>query len=77
MANRNDFALCKASFAKPYPSDLSDTEWAILEPVLLRPFSVGAPRKTDFREVVNALPFTSAPASMQTALQARADRAEG
>ena len=42
---------------QPYPSDLSDTEWAILEPMLPRPFSVGAPRKTNFREVLNAIEY--------------------
>ena len=42
---------------QPYPSDLSDTEWAILEPMLPPPFSVGAPRKTDFREVVDAIEY--------------------
>jgi hypothetical protein len=26
---------------QPYPSDLSDTEWAILEPMLPPPFAVG------------------------------------
>jgi putative transposase len=40
---------------KPYPSDLSDAQWAILEPLLPPPFSVGAPRKTDFRELLNAV----------------------
>ena len=42
---------------QPYPSDLSDAEWAILEPLLPPPFAVGAPRKTDFREVVNAIEY--------------------
>jgi putative transposase len=42
---------------KPYPSDLSDTEWAIFEPMLPPPFSVGAPRTTDFREVINAIEY--------------------
>lgn len=42
---------------RPYPSDLSDAEWAILEPMLPPPFSVGAPRKTDFRAVVDAIEY--------------------
>ena len=42
---------------QPYPSDLSDAEWAILEPMLPPPFSVGAPRKTNFREVLNAIEY--------------------
>jgi putative transposase len=40
---------------KPYPSDLSDDAWALLEPLLPRPFSVGAPRRTDFRELLDAI----------------------
>jgi putative transposase len=43
---------------KPYPSDLTDAQWAILEPLLLafedrvRP---GPPRVVDLREVINTL----------------------
>ena len=40
---------------KPYPSDLSDEAWAYLEPLLPRPFSVGAPRRTDSRELLDAI----------------------
>ena len=40
---------------KPYPSDLSDEAWALLEPLLPPPFSVGAPRRTDLREVLDAI----------------------
>jgi putative transposase len=40
---------------KPYPSDLSDEAWALLEPLLPPPFSVGAPRRTDFRELLDAI----------------------
>src|SRR4051794_37178153 len=40
---------------KPYPSDLSDEQWAILEPLLPAPVKAGAPRKTDLREVLNAI----------------------
>jgi putative transposase len=40
---------------KPYPSDLSDDQWAILEPLLPPPVKAGAPRKTDLREVLNAI----------------------
>lgn len=40
---------------QPDPSDLSDTDWAIWEPMLPPPFSVGAPRETHFREVVHAI----------------------
>jgi putative transposase len=43
---------------KPYPSDLTDAQWALLEPLLLtfedrvRP---GPPRAVDLREVINTL----------------------
>ena len=43
---------------KPYPSDLSDAQWALLEPLLprlLRPGRRGRPVKTDRRELLNAL----------------------
>jgi putative transposase len=43
---------------KPYPSDLSDQQWALIEPLLPRGSrrrSPGRPRKIELREVVNAL----------------------
>jgi putative transposase len=40
---------------KPYPSDLTDAQWALLEQLLPRPSRRGRPRKTDLREIVNAL----------------------
>ena len=42
---------------KPYPSDLTDEQWALIEPLLPRANRrrPGRPRKTDLREVVNAL----------------------
>src|SRR2546421_12411294 len=47
-----------AATRKPYPSDLTDAQWAILEPLLLafeervRP---GPPRVVALREVINTL----------------------
>src|SRR4051812_50196371 len=39
---------------KPYPSDLTDQQWAIIEPLI--PVSkVGRPRTNDMREVLNAI----------------------
>jgi putative transposase len=39
---------------KPYPSDLTDEQWAILEPLI--PVSkVGRPRQVEMREVLNAI----------------------
>src|SRR4051794_27325601 len=39
---------------KPYPSDLTDEQWAIIEP-LIPVLAVGRPRTSDIREVLNAL----------------------
>ena len=38
-----------------YASDLTDEEWAVLAPLLAPPSSFGCPRKTDLREVMNAI----------------------
>jgi putative transposase len=41
---------------KPYPSDLSDEQWAILEPLI--PVSkLGRPRAVEMREVLNAISY--------------------
>ncbi len=40
---------------KRYPSDLTDAQWAILEPRIPPPRPGGRPRKTNMREVVNAI----------------------
>jgi putative transposase len=39
---------------KPYPSDLTDEQWALLEPLIPVP-TVGRPREVDMREVLNAI----------------------
>jgi putative transposase len=39
---------------KPYPSDLTDEQWAIIEP-LISVHAVGRPRTNDMREVLNAI----------------------
>lgn len=38
-----------------YASDLTDAEWTVIEPMMPAPSRRGRPRKTDLREVVNAL----------------------
>lgn len=38
-----------------YASDLTDAEWALIAPLMPAPNRIGRPRKTDLREVVNAL----------------------
>src|SRR5919199_1168863 len=40
---------------KRYPSDLTDAQWALLEPWIPPPRPGGRPRKTNMREVVNAI----------------------
>lgn len=40
---------------KPYDTDLSDSEWAIIEPLIPACINAGRPRKTRMREVVNAI----------------------
>ena len=39
---------------QPYPSDLSDSEWEILKPLLPRPKGFGHPVQVDFREILRA-----------------------
>jgi transposase len=38
-----------------YASDLTDEEWAVVAPFLPPPNLLGRPRRTDLREVINAL----------------------
>lgn len=38
-----------------YASDLTDEEWVLIAPLMPSPNRIGRPRKTDLREVVNAL----------------------
>lgn len=40
---------------KPYSTDLSDEQWAILEALLPARFSDGPPREANLREVLNAI----------------------
>ena len=40
---------------KPYPSDLTDGQWAILAPHMPAAAKRGAPRRVELREIVNAL----------------------
>lgn len=44
---------------KPYPSDLSDQEWAMLEPLLPQHNGIGSRREVELREVVNALMYVA------------------
>jgi putative transposase len=40
---------------EPYPSDLTDAQWAIREPLLPEPKALGRPRKNGLRRVVDAI----------------------
>ncbi len=40
---------------KPYPTDLNNTEWQILEPLIPPAKFGGRPREVDIREIVNAI----------------------
>ena len=40
---------------KTYPSDLSDTEWLLVEPLIPAAKSGGRPRSVDMREIINAI----------------------
>src|SRR5262249_12067595 len=42
---------------KPYASDLTDPEWALLRPLLPAPLPAGAPRTTDLRAVIDAIRY--------------------
>lgn len=43
--------------SKRYPSDLTDTEWLAIEPVLPRAAKTGRKRLVDLREVLNAIRY--------------------
>jgi putative transposase len=40
---------------RPYPSDLTDAQWALLEPLIPPAKPGGAPRQVEMREVMNAI----------------------
>ena len=44
---------------KPYPSDLTNAEWTLLEALLPPEKPVGSERKVDLREVINALMYVA------------------
>lgn len=45
--------------AARYASDLTDGEWALVEPYLPAPRGTGRPRRTDLREVMNAILYVA------------------
>jgi putative transposase len=42
---------------KRYPSDLTDEEWSAVEPFMPKAGATGSPRRTDLREVLNAIRY--------------------
>lgn len=40
---------------KPYPSDVTDGQWRLIEPLIPPPKPGGRPREVDLREVVNGI----------------------
>src|ERR1700712_4873345 len=46
-----------AKRTKRYPSDLTDKEWAAVAPLLPKVEPTGRPRKTDLREILNAIRY--------------------
>lgn len=44
---------------KPYPTDLTNEQWAILKPHLTQAHGRGAPRRVNLREIINALLYLS------------------
>jgi putative transposase len=44
-----------------YPSDVSDQEWEIIEPIIIeaKPYETGRPREVDLREILNAIFYLS------------------
>jgi transposase len=40
---------------KPYPSDINDAEWKIIEPLIPPAKTGGRPRKVNMREIINGI----------------------
>lgn len=45
--------------SKPYPSDLTDAEWTILQPLIKSANHIGSPPSVELREVMNALMYVT------------------
>jgi transposase len=45
---------------KPYPTDLTDAQWAAVEPLIPPPAPRGRKREADLRQVVNAIRYLQA-----------------
>jgi transposase len=51
---------------KPYLTDLTDEQWAILELLIPPPRPGGRPRAVDMREVINTILYLNAPVANGT-----------
>jgi len=51
---------CIVNFPRPYPSDLTDIQWAAIEPLIPPAASGGRRRHVKMREVVNAIRYLEA-----------------
>ena len=51
-----------------YPTDLTDREWAVIAPLIPPAKPGGRPRKTNMREVVNAILYIAGSGSQWRAL---------
>jgi putative transposase len=49
--------MATQTLRKGYWTDLTDEQWAIVEPLLARPTGPGRPTRVDLRQVVNALVY--------------------
>ena len=56
----------------PYPSDLTDVQWALLKPHLPAAHTCGRPRSTDLREVINAIFYRNRNGCVMPSSQQRA-----
>lgn len=50
-------AVVRAKKLTRYPSDLTDEEWALIEPLMPQAYRTGRRREVDLREVVNAIRY--------------------
>lgn len=50
-------AAARVKQLKRYPSDLTDNEWALMEPLMPDAAKVGRRRTVDFREIINAIRY--------------------
>lgn len=53
--NNSSNNLISYTRKKPYPSDLNNEEWLLLQPLIPKNSGLGRKRKVDLREVLNAI----------------------